>query len=499
MPDYPVSFLGAFESTVRDVTAAYTVFPNGGVYRPPFFIWRVENEKGEVIFKPELKPKQILRPESAWMVSSCLQEVMTTGTAAKAKQLGWKNPSAGKTGTTNDFHDAWFVGYTSSLTCGVWVGMDKPETIKEKGYGSALALPIWIAAMQQAPVQRYPAGPLQAPVQLTRVNLCSATGAVATPGCELARTAYQANIPVTKVPSRKCAAHPDAVPMPAAPLTPFYTGNDPGRPTIALGGTLPGRVAAPPQVAAAPVAPAPQATVASSGSPAPAATVAPAVTAQSVGPAAAPAPASIAVAPPVRAAAPRSSTVAPSASVAVAPNVAPAIAPAAPAANDPRAAMPPAPARIAESPRAPVAMAPPRGPDVAPPARRSVAVVPAEPAPYVPPPERARTRVLRPAERYLEHDVAAVPAPAPRESSRVQRSPRTVQVQREMPDGTRYLTEEIPVRRAQPVTRDESPDARRRAMLEDVRREIAQEEALRTREKPRLFRRGGIQIFDDND
>jgi hypothetical protein len=68
-----------------------------------------------------------------------------------------------------------------------------------------------------------------------------------------------------------------------------------------------------------------------------------------------------------------------------------------------------------------------------------------------------------------------------------------------MPDGTRYLTEEIPVRRAQPVTRDESPDARRRAMLEDVRREIAQEEALRTREKPRLFRRGGIQIFDDND
>ena len=89
---------------------------------------------------------------------------MTRGTAASARSLGFKLPAAGKTGTTNDYKDAWFVGFTSSLTCGVWVGFDQPATISSQGYGSALALPIWTQVMSKAS-DRYPAQPFRAPVE----------------------------------------------------------------------------------------------------------------------------------------------------------------------------------------------------------------------------------------------------------------------------------------------------------------------------------------------
>jgi penicillin-binding protein 1A len=82
---------------------------------------------------------------------------MEHGTAAGARAMGWTRPAAGKTGTTNDYKDAWFVGYTRSLTCGVWVGFDHPQTIAPRGYGAALALPIWVEAMNAAPPLRYPA------------------------------------------------------------------------------------------------------------------------------------------------------------------------------------------------------------------------------------------------------------------------------------------------------------------------------------------------------
>ena len=89
--------------------------------------------------------------------------------------MGWTRPAAGKTGTTNDFHDAWFVGYTRSLTCGVWVGFDHQQTIQARGYGAALALPIWVEAMNAAPAQRYPApdlggGTLREPGPTTTVT-----------------------------------------------------------------------------------------------------------------------------------------------------------------------------------------------------------------------------------------------------------------------------------------------------------------------------------------
>ncbi len=95
---------------------------------------------------------------------------MTEGTAASSQSLGFKNvPAAGKTGTTNDYKDAWFLGYTTALTCGVWVGFDQPQTIMSRGYGSALALPVWTSTMAKAG-QRYPAQPFQPTMPLARAT-----------------------------------------------------------------------------------------------------------------------------------------------------------------------------------------------------------------------------------------------------------------------------------------------------------------------------------------
>src|SRR5207244_8746552 len=95
-----------------------------------------------------------LDPSAAWMTSQVMEEVLTTGTAASARSLGFRLPAAGKTGTTNDYKDAWFAGYTSTLTCGVWVGFDQPTTIIQHGYGAALALPVWTQVMNKAAQHR---------------------------------------------------------------------------------------------------------------------------------------------------------------------------------------------------------------------------------------------------------------------------------------------------------------------------------------------------------
>lgn len=153
LPRFPAIFLGGFESRLRDLVSAYTVFPNGGVRRQPYLIEHVEDAKGHVIYKAPTLEYRVLPPGICSMVTSGLQKVMERGTGASAN---FHQTAAGKTGTTNDYKDAWFVGYTRSLTCGVWVGLDEPSTIVPHGYGAALSLPIWCDVMNAA-AERYPA------------------------------------------------------------------------------------------------------------------------------------------------------------------------------------------------------------------------------------------------------------------------------------------------------------------------------------------------------
>lgn len=153
LPDFPSIFLGSFEARLRDLVSAYTVFPNGGVRRQPFIVDRVEDAKGRVIYRAPALEYSVLPREVCAAVTSGLQKAMERGTGASS---GFRRPAAGKTGTTNDYKDAWFVGYTRALTCGVWVGLDEPATIVPRGYGATLALPVWSDVMNAAS-ERYAA------------------------------------------------------------------------------------------------------------------------------------------------------------------------------------------------------------------------------------------------------------------------------------------------------------------------------------------------------
>jgi len=159
VPEFPSIFLGAFECSLRELVSAYTIFPNGGKRRQPFLIDHVDDANGKTIYRAPVLEYQALSPSVCWMVTSGLKQVMERGTGAGAD---FRKPAAGKTGTTNDYKDAWFVGYTRTLTCGVWVGLDEPEKIVAQGYGAALALPVWCDVMNAA-TDRYPARSFQPP------------------------------------------------------------------------------------------------------------------------------------------------------------------------------------------------------------------------------------------------------------------------------------------------------------------------------------------------
>src|SRR5207302_1005377 len=206
VPHGPAIYIGSFETDLKDLTAAYSIFPNAGVRKQAYIIERIDNQQHKPIYLAAHIMKPALDPGAAWMTSRLMEEVLTQGTAASARSLGLKLPAAGKTGTTNDYKDAWFLGYTSTLTCGVWVGFDQPATIIPRGYGSALALPVWTQVMMQA-AQRYPVEPLQPTVALQHVTVCSISNAIATTGCEAAGTAYDIDLPVNRVPTRTCAIH----------------------------------------------------------------------------------------------------------------------------------------------------------------------------------------------------------------------------------------------------------------------------------------------------
>ncbi|MEO8204725.1 MAG: PBP1A family penicillin-binding protein [Chthoniobacterales bacterium] len=160
VPRFPALFLGSFETTLKDLTASYTVFTNQGVKLQPFLIEKIENSSGQVLYKASHGKLPVFDPAATAKTSVILEEVLTRGTAARSSDYGLRKSAAGKTGTTNNSVDAWFIGYISSLTCGVWVGLDQPQTIMHEGYASDLALPIWVDFMQSASSSRYPAAKL---------------------------------------------------------------------------------------------------------------------------------------------------------------------------------------------------------------------------------------------------------------------------------------------------------------------------------------------------
>jgi len=160
VPHYPSICLGSFESTLRNLTTAYTALATGGKKLQPHLIEQVTDSDGTVLYRATHGRIPVLNPEATRITTSMLTEVMTRGTAAKSSEMGLNKPAAGKTGTTDHFVDAWFLGYTQGLTCGVWVGFDRPKTIMHGGYGAELALPIWVDVMKSPAADHFARGPL---------------------------------------------------------------------------------------------------------------------------------------------------------------------------------------------------------------------------------------------------------------------------------------------------------------------------------------------------
>ena len=121
---------------------------------------------GVTVFEDTPAPERVISPEVAYQMVSMLADVVDRGTGTAARQWGVRAPIGGKTGTTDDFKDAWFVGFSSSLVVGVWVGFDQPQTIGREAYGSKYALPIWSDFMRQA-LRSHPARSLRSPPVFT--------------------------------------------------------------------------------------------------------------------------------------------------------------------------------------------------------------------------------------------------------------------------------------------------------------------------------------------
>jgi penicillin-binding protein 1A len=148
IPPYLPVALGAVEITLEEQVASYSVFPNDGVRVQPRLIRKVSNADGITLWEDPPAVKEVISQETARTMMTLLRAVTAHGTGAAAAQLN--HPLGGKTGTTSDFTDAWFLGFSPSITCGVWVGYDSRESLGEKETGAHAALPIWMAFMKAA-------------------------------------------------------------------------------------------------------------------------------------------------------------------------------------------------------------------------------------------------------------------------------------------------------------------------------------------------------------
>ena len=182
-PSVPSLALGASDVTLMSLTAAYGAFANGGLVRQPTLIRRVEDSDGHVLFQDPAKFHRAISESTAFLMSSMLADVINSGTAYRARQAGFTLPAAGKTGTTNDYVDAWFVGFTPKIVTGVWVGFDQPQTIMPQGYAGDVAVPLWAGFMKDATKGDKPTQ-FQIPKGIVSAQVCRLSGKLPNKGCD---------------------------------------------------------------------------------------------------------------------------------------------------------------------------------------------------------------------------------------------------------------------------------------------------------------------------
>lgn len=198
---YPSLALGAFEVTPWQVASAYTVFSNGGVKTELRSISKVTDAMDKTLEHSQIGVQRVLRPETAYVVTDMLRSVLTDGTGVSVRQRGFTRPAAGKTGTTDEYRDAWFVGYTPQMLCVVWTGYDDNTPLRMTG--AQAALPIWTAFMKKA-MNHLPVEDFSAPNGVVAVRIDPTSGLLATPGCQ--NTVMEVFISGTE-PVESCTTH----------------------------------------------------------------------------------------------------------------------------------------------------------------------------------------------------------------------------------------------------------------------------------------------------
>jgi 1A family penicillin-binding protein len=182
LPSVPSLALGSGDVTLQSMTAAYAGFDNQGDVPKPLLIRRVEDRDGHLLYESEPSTTHAISQQTAFLMTTMMADVINAGTGARARSLGFTLPAAGKTGTTNDFNDAWFIGFTPSLVAGVWVGFDQPHTILPNGFAAEVAVPVWANFMKAATKGDKPVG-FTTPPGIVTATVCRLSGQLAAEGC----------------------------------------------------------------------------------------------------------------------------------------------------------------------------------------------------------------------------------------------------------------------------------------------------------------------------
>ena len=206
-PEVPSLALGSGLVTPLDLTAAYAVFPGRGMRVRPRALVDVRDASGGVIDRVHVERAQILSAPVAFQMVTMLQDVVDRGTGATARTLGVRGAIAGKTGTTNDYHDAWFVGFSSSVVAGVWVGFDQPARIGNGASGARIALPIWADFMRRT-ARRLPSEPFAPSGDMRTVELCRVSHQRPVEGCPTYVEHFKAG---DAIPTHLCTVHTGSV------------------------------------------------------------------------------------------------------------------------------------------------------------------------------------------------------------------------------------------------------------------------------------------------
>jgi penicillin-binding protein 1A len=221
IPSYPSIFIGSADVYPIEMVGAYTTFPTLGVRAKPNAILRVENSKHEVLWQPTPARTQVLSQEESWIMVSMMKDVIQRGSAySSVWGNGFHLPAGGKTGTTNDGTNVWFIGYTADLVAGVWMGFDRPQTIKSNAQGGLLAAPAWTAFMNEV-YRRKPAPPdWPKPDAITTREIDSRTGLLYSPACYDAVMITEYYIPGTEPVNECSAAYAPPPGTPGSPMPP---------------------------------------------------------------------------------------------------------------------------------------------------------------------------------------------------------------------------------------------------------------------------------------